>query len=88
MSMNPDECTDKMRFTLSDDTGVLRVVDFHIKDAPQCSDLAEALKQHLIGRPVAEIDVDYIRSLRCPGDAKCLRAIVDAIVEYHNMFAH
>jgi len=87
MAMSPDECTDKIRFTLSDETGVLRVADFDIKDAPQCWRLALMLKQYLIGRPVAEIDLDYIRSLRCRGDAVCMRAIVDAIEEYHGMFA-
>ncbi|MBW2264228.1 MAG: hypothetical protein JRG91_19865 [Deltaproteobacteria bacterium] len=86
--MNPSECVDRIRFVLSDRTGVLRVEDFDIVDAPQCSALAEALKTHLVGRPVAEIDLDHIRSLRCSGDAACMRAIVDAIVEYHEMFAH
>jgi len=87
MSLNPDECVDKIRFALSDKTGVLRVVDFNIVDALQCSEFAEGLKRYLIGRPVVEIDVDYIRSLRCSGDGQCMRAIVDAIAQYHEMFA-
>lgn len=85
--MNPEECVDKIRFTLGDETGVLRVEDFDIVDAPQCWDLADALKKYLIGRPLAEVDLDYIRSLRCRGDGRCMRAIVEAIAEYHGMFA-
>ena len=87
MSMNPDECTDRMRFALSDKTGVLRVVEFDIVDVPQCGEFAGVLKQYLIGRPLAELDLDYIRSLRCRGDGQCMSAIVDAIAEYHEMFA-
>lgn len=87
MSLNPDECADKIRFALSDKTGVLRVVDFDIVDAPQCAEIAEALKQYLTGRPIVEVDLEYIQSLRCRGDARCMRTIVDTITQYHEMFA-
>ena len=85
--MHADECVDKVRFSLSDKTGVLRIDDFDIVDAPQCTTFAEKLKRYLIGRPVAEIDVDYIRSLGCSGDGQCMRTIVDVIAEYHELFA-
>ena len=84
--MEPNDCVDKMRFALSDKAGVLRVEDFDIVDAPQCTTFAEKLKQYLIGRPVADVDLAYIRSLRCPGDGRCMRVIVDAIAQYHEMF--
>jgi len=87
MAIDPQECVDRIRFSLSDKTGVLRVEDFEITKTPQCLDLAESLKASLVGRPVADIDIDYIRGLRCQGDGQCTRAIVEAIAEYHELFA-
>jgi len=87
MAIDPQECVDRIRFSLSDKTGVLRIEDFDIVDASQCTTFAEELKRYLIGRPVAEIDVDYIRSLRCQGNGQCMRTIVDAVAEYHELFA-
>ncbi len=87
MATTAEECVDKIRFSLSDKTGVLRVEGFDIVNAPQCRDLTASLKRYLIGRPVAEIDIYHIRSLRCRGDGRCMRAIVDAIAEYHELFA-
>jgi len=87
MAIDPRECVDKIRFSMTDKTGVLRVQDFDIVDAPQCTEFAEKLKRYLTGRPVAEVDIDYIRSLTCLGDGRCVRAIVDAIAQYRDMFA-
>jgi len=84
--MSPDECADKVRFTLSDETGALRFKDFDIIDAPECKEIADTLRQYLLGRPVAEIDVGYIRTLECPGNGQCMHAIANVVAQNKAMF--
>ena len=41
--MDIDECEERLRFTLSDESGVLRVESFDIVDAPECLQVAETV---------------------------------------------
>ena len=85
--MTPDQCLDKVRFSLSDASGVLRFKSFDIIDAPECQEIAEELRSYLVGRPRSQVDVDYIRNLRCPGSGLCMVRIAEVVAEYREMWA-
>ena len=84
--MSPGECNDKIRFSLSDDSSVLCFEAFAIMDAPECRIVEQELRAHLVGRPLSEVDMGYIRSLACDGDGVCLRAVIRAIEEHQQLF--
>ena len=81
------DCRNKVRFALSDSTGTLRFTDFGIVDAPECREVAGTLKEYLLGRPLAELDLDHIRRLTCPGNGQCIRDIANAIEDYRAILA-
>ena len=84
--MPPKECYDKIRFSLSDESGVLRFERFEIVDAPECCEVERKLRSHLVGRALAEVNLTYLRSLTCDGDGACMRAVVQVIEEHQQMF--
>jgi hypothetical protein len=85
--VNPDDCRNRVRFALSDSTGVLRFTDFDIVDAPECREVAKTLKAYLVGRPLAELDLDHIRGLSCGGNGQCVRDVADEIEDYRRILA-
>ena len=85
--MLPKECYDRIRFTLGDASGVVCFKSFDIVDAPQCASMAQALRTYLVGRPLSDINLDYLRSLTCRGNGECMRAVIYAVREYQQVFA-
>jgi len=81
-----DECYDKIRFALSDETGDLRFTAFNIINMPECSQIAETLREKLIGRRLVDIDIAEIQSMTCPGNGQCMTAVVHVIREYQDLF--
>ena len=79
--MPAEECHDRLRFRLSDDSGVLRFEEFAIVDGPDCGDMQRALREYLVGRSLAHVDLDYLRGLNCSGDGECLLGAVIREVE-------
>ena len=79
--MSPSECDDKIRFSLSDESGVLRFDAFAIVDAPECRDMEREFQAYLVGRPLSKVDLGYLRGLTCDGDGVCMRAVIRAIEE-------
>ncbi len=73
------DCRDKVRFVLSDKTGALRFTDFEIVNAPECNGVARTLREYLLGQPLAELDLGYIREMTCTGNGQCIRDIVSVI---------
>ena len=86
--MFPGECDDKIRFSLNDETGVLHFRTFEIADAPECGDLDEVLREYLVGRPLANVDLNYLQGLTCSGDGQCLRAVIRVVQQYQHQFLH
>jgi hypothetical protein len=84
--MSSGGCYDKIRFTLSDSSGVLRFTSFDFVDAPECAETARALGEYLVGRPLAEVDVEYLCAFRCAGSDSCMRALTEVIREHRGMF--
>ena len=81
-----EECHDRIRFRLSDDSGILRFKDFEIVDAPQCRDVERKLREYLVDRPLAGVDVDYLRTLGCQPNGGCVRAVIDEVWKYQRLF--
>ncbi len=92
--MASQECRDRIRFTLSNETGVQRFKAFELVDDPECGEMGKFLREYLVGRPLAEVDLDYLRSLKCPymrslecqESGGCVLAIIDVIREYQDLF--
>ena len=81
------DCRDKIRFALSDESGELRFTSFDIVDMPECQDLARALQEYLLDRPLAEVDLDYLVGLRCRANGECVQGMIRMVDEYQAMFA-
>lgn len=77
--MLPDECYDKVQFSLSDDSGVLRFESFAIPDAPDCRAVEQGLRQYLVGRALADVELPELLRLSCDGGGACIEAVVRAI---------
>lgn len=84
--MSPEECYDRIRVSLSDETGVLCFESLGIVDAPECRDAEQRLRAYLLGRPLAEVDLDHLRGLKCAGDGACMHAVIRVVEEYQHLF--
>jgi hypothetical protein len=83
--MVDEPCYHKIRFTLSDASGVLRFTSFDIMGGLTCSGAEEKLKSILLDRPLLEIDLDEIRSLPCKGDGHCLEETARIVAEQQEL---
>jgi len=86
--MFPEERNDRLRYSLSDESGVLRFEEFEIANALECAEIQKALQEYLMGRALAEVDLDHLRSLACRRDGECMEAVIRAVQEHQEMFAH
>jgi len=84
--MTAHSCRNRVRFSLSDKDGPLHFTAFDIVDAPECREVTEALKKHLLGRPLREIDAAEILRLPCERDGRCMRTVAGIIAECQEMF--
>ena len=80
------ECYDNVRLWLSKESGAMRFKSFDIVDAPECDALAKQLQEYLVGRRLADVDLQYVQSIKCQGNGACMRAVVDIVHEYQDMF--
>ena len=83
-----DDCEDRVRFSLSDETGELRFTSFQIVDVPDCKYVEREVVRYLVGRPLADVDPHYVRGLACPGDGQCMEAVAEVIEESQRLFLH
>jgi hypothetical protein len=81
------DCADRVRFSLSDKSGILRFEEFEIVGSPVCAHVAEELKQLLLGQPLDEIDMDRVKSITCPGGGECVRTVIDVVEDTLETFA-
>jgi hypothetical protein len=84
--MQPLDCANKVRFSLSDETGVLRFTSFDIVDVGGFCEIVETLQEYLVSRPLADVDVDYLRKLTCTGNGECLHTVIQMVEEYQQLF--
>ena len=84
--MPAEDCHDKLRFRLNDDSGSLRFMEFEIRNAPTCQDVEKTLREYLVGRALAEVDLDYLRKLTCAGNGECVQAVIREVQKYQHLF--
>jgi hypothetical protein len=84
--MQAGDCVNKIRFSISDETGVLRFTSFDIVDPPESCQGLEALREYLVGRPLAEVDVDHLRELLGGSDGECRQTALRVVKEYQRRF--
>ena len=84
--MCAEGCSDRLRCWLSDESGVLRFKELEILDAPECREVEAALREYLVGRALANVDLDYLRRLSCTGNGECLQAVVREVQKYQVLF--
>lgn len=82
-----EQCYDSIRFSLSDLSGRMRFESFDIVDVPECRDVAARLREYLVGRPLAQVDVQRIRSTECADDCTCLPEVARVVREQQRIFA-
>ena len=80
------ECYDNVRLWLSKENGAWHFKSFDIVDAPECNAVAEQLRDYLLDRRLADVDLQYLQSIKCQGNGACMRAVIDIIHEYQDMF--
>ena len=85
--MCASKCSDRLRFRMSDDSGVLRIEEFAIQNAAECQGMEHTLREYLVGRPLGDVDLEYLQRLRCPADGKRLRAMIEEVQKYQRLFA-
>lgn len=84
--MPPSDCYNKIRCSLSDESGDLCFKNFEIVGAPECSDIQERLRTYLVGRPLAAVDLTYLQGLKCPGSGECMGAVIRVVREQQGWF--
>ena len=84
--MCTDDCRDRLRFRLSDDSGVLRFMEFAILNAPTCQDMEETLRDYLVGRALADVDLNCLRQLTCTGDGECMQTVIREVQKHQHLF--
>jgi len=84
--MSANDCKDRVRFSLSDKSGVLRFERFDIADKPECQRVLTALRDILLDRPLSEIDLAEIEQVTCPHGDECTRAVAKVIQDCQKTF--
>lgn len=84
--MFSESCHDNLRFRLNDDDGLLRFVEFEILNASRCRGMEETLREYMVGRALADVDLDYLRKLTCKGDGECTQAVIREVEKHQHLF--
>lgn len=85
--MKHQECYTKVRYSLSDESGVVRFKTFNIVDAPECRRLTRTLQEYLIGRALTDVDLACVQQLTCEEHGECMRSVIRVIEECRLLFA-
>jgi len=80
------ECYDKIRCALNDKNGVLSFESFEIAGAPECKEMEKTIRKYLLGRPLAYVDLEYLKKIKCKENGKCILALIQLIQEYKDLF--
>ncbi len=85
--MTEEQCRDRIRCALSDRSGVLRFESFDIVDAPECEDIRYSVREYVIGRTLAEVDVHHVRKVVAAAHPLCARVLARLMAESQGIFA-
>lgn len=84
--MNTVECRNHVRYSLSDEDGLLRFRAFEVTDEPDCGDAVNRLREYLLGRPLKDVRVDELKRLDSGGTCACMGEVIQAVQECQEMF--
>ena len=84
--MFPEDCHDRLRCRLNDDDGVLRFVDFEILNASRCRGIETELQEYFVDRPLANVDLEYLRGSRFEGNGECIHAVIREVNKHLCLF--
>jgi len=86
--VSPEDCYDRIRFSLSDLSGRMRFESFDVVDMPECEDVATSLREYMVRRPLAGVDIERIRSMDCDGRCTCVGEVARVVREQQRLFIH
>jgi hypothetical protein len=81
-----NECYDSIRFSLSDLSGRMQFESFDIAHTPECRRAAASIRNYLLHRPLAEVDVGRIRSMERDGTCPCVAQAARLVREQQRLF--
>ena len=81
-----NECNHSTRFSHSDLSGPMRFDSFDVADIAECKAVAVSLREYLVRRPLAEVDVERIRSMERDGTCLCVREVARVVRERQGLF--
>ncbi len=81
-----DGCYDKIRYTLSDESGQMRFETFEFNNMPGCAETLGTLRDYLLSRPLSQVDPQWVRSLHCTGSGHCMIDVARVIEEHQQLF--
>ncbi len=81
-----DGCYDKIRYSLSDESGQMRFESFEFLNMPECAETLETLRDYLLSRPLCQVDPQWVRSLQCQGNGRCMSDVARVIEEHQQLF--
>jgi len=84
--MKKQECRNRVRCALSDSSGQLRVESFNIVDTPECQEMAEHLREYLVGKALAEVDAEHVRELARGAHPVCALEVSRLVRECQETF--
>jgi hypothetical protein len=74
-----NDCSDNIRYSLSDSDGKLRFVEFEVLGALRGTQLERTLTEYLNGRYLNEVSLDDIPRDWCIEDRGCIESILEEI---------
>jgi len=80
------DCYGNIRFVLSDRSGQMCFESFDIADTPECRDVIARLSEYLVHRPLGQVDVRRIQSMRRAATDTCIPDVVRTVGELKRLF--
>lgn len=81
-----EACADRIRFSLSDASGKLVFSAFEFVGRGTCPEAEQRLREHLLGRPLADVDLRLVERLSCASGQACFPQIAAVIREHQQLF--
>jgi hypothetical protein len=81
-----ETCADRIRFSLSDASGKLAFGAFEFVGGGACPEAEQRLREYLLGRPLADVDLRVVEKLSCAGGRECFVQIAAVIREHQEIF--
>ena len=48
--------------------------------------MEDTLREYLVGRALADVDLEYLRNLACTGNGECVQAVIREVQKYQHLF--